>query len=88
MPSDDEFTFTHAGKTYRLPPFNRLKAGTVRKIRKLDDADATFTLLEKIADAKTLAAIDDMDIEELGDVMKAWKTHAGVSLGESDGSSA
>ena len=84
--SNDLFTWTSpAGVEIALPPMNRIKSGVIRKNRKLDPVDAAFTIIESIADEDTLAKIDDLDTEALNDLMEKWQ--AGVSVGESEGSS-
>lgn len=80
--TEDVFTFEHDGKTYALPKFGSWSTGLMRRIRKLSDVDATFTVLEEVADAKTLAAIDSMSLDEFNALQKAWADHAGVTLGE------
>jgi len=85
--TEDVFTFEYEGNWYTLPKFRSWSAGLMRRIRKLSDVDATFTVLEEVADAKTLAAIDSMSLDEFNALQQAWVDHAGVSLGESGSSS-
>jgi len=80
---EDRFEFEHNGRTYSLPRFGTWPAGLMRRIRKLSDVDATFTILEEVADTKTLAAIDSMSLDEFNALQQAWADHAGVTLGES-----
>jgi len=82
LSTEDVFTFEHDGRTYTLPKFGSWSAGLMRRIRKLSDVDATFTILEEVADAETLAAIDSMSLDEFNELQQAWAEHAGVSLGE------
>ncbi|MFA5712302.1 hypothetical protein [Mycolicibacterium sp.] len=84
---EDRFTFDHDGKTYSLPRFGSWSAGLVRRVRKLPDVDATFTILEEVADPETLAAIDAMDLDEFNRLQQDWAEHGGVTLGESGSSS-
>ena len=81
------FEFSHAGKTFDLPRFKHLKAGVIRKTRHLDEADVIFTVIESVANPTALAAIDDMTMDELMAMQKAWLEDSGVSLGESSNSS-
>lgn len=81
--AEDVFTFEHDGRMYTLPKFGSWSAGLMRRIRKLSDMDATFTILEEVADTKTLAAIDSMSLDDFNALQKAWADHAGVTLGES-----
>lgn len=80
---EDRFEFEHNGRTYSLPRFGTWPSGLVRRVRKLSDMDATFTILEEIADPDTLAAIDEMTLEQFNKFEKDWAAHAGVTLGES-----
>jgi len=81
-PSTD-FTYTlEDGSTITLPPFNSVKPGLIRKIRKLSDVDQFFTVLETLADEDTIVKIDDMDHDEFEDFQKEWFRHAGVDVGE------
>jgi hypothetical protein len=77
-----DFAFEHNGKTYYLPPLKAIKVAVTRKVRHLDPIDAMFTIIETVSSSATLAAIDDMTMDELGEVSAAWQKHSGVSLGE------
>ena len=84
---DDVFTFEWKGKTYTLPKFGNWPMGLFRQVRRLDEVDATFTILEAVASPEVLAVIDKMTPDEFGKVMSDWQAHAGVTLGESGSSS-
>jgi hypothetical protein len=77
-------TFTVDDKTYTLPVFT-LTSGEMRKLRKLNNVDAWYTLLEMKADQATIAASDDLTYAEAANLMQRWMQ--GLSLGESSGSS-
>lgn len=82
------FTWTHPDDesvTITLPEASAVPAGVWRRIRRMDEMDAMFTLLESVTDADGLAVLDTLTIEQLGTVFKEW--HGGVGLGESSGSS-
>ena|SRR5690554_6166340 len=85
--AEDVFEFEHGGETHTLPRFGSWSAGLVRRVRKLSDVDATFTILEEVADEAALAAIDSMDLDEFNRLQQDWMEHGGVTLGESDSSS-
>lgn len=68
-----------------LPRLNRLKAGLLRKVRNLNDVDAMFTILESVADKKTLEKVDELELVDLDALNKAWQED--VTPGESSGSS-
>ena len=79
----DDFV-TKVGETeVRLPSLTYLKPGLIRKIRRLGDVDAMYTLMELTLDEATLEVIDDMDPDEYAEMLDAWREHSGVSLGES-----
>jgi len=79
---EDRFEFEHDGEAYSLPKFGSWSAGLVRRVRKLSDVDASFTILEEVADPETLAVIDSMPLERFNELQQEWAEHAGVSLGE------
>jgi hypothetical protein len=41
-----------------------------------------FTIIESVASADTMTALDDMDMDELSAVTVAWQKHSNVSLPE------
>lgn len=84
---ENVFEFEHGGETYTLPRFGGIKQGLIRRIRKLSDVDATFTILEEVASPETLEALDDMTGDEFNAVIREWMEHSGVTLGESGSSS-
>ncbi|MET8774017.1 hypothetical protein ABZV58_03215 [Nocardia sp. NPDC004654] len=79
----DEFVHRVNDIEVRLPSLSYLKPGLIRRIRRLGDVDAMYTLLELTLPAEALAAIDDMDPDEYHALLEAWRTHSGVNLGES-----
>lgn len=80
----EDFTFDGLdGKTYALPHASRVKSGVYRKIRNAEGMDGVYLLVESIASEEALAALDEMDLEQLGAVLQAWQEHAGVGMGES-----
>lgn len=75
----DDYTFDVDGDTYSIPSFGAFNAGDIRAVRKLDEVDQMFTLVELVADKETLAAIDAMSIPRLTDFFSDWQDAAGVS---------
>lgn len=54
-----DFSFTtKADVTITVPPFTILKPGFIRKIRKLDEADQLFTMLEEVLDIRWQNKVD------------------------------
>lgn len=80
---DEPFEFEHAGQSYELAAATeQLTVGYARTHRHLDQADQLFTMLEELADKKTLAAIDTMKAAEFKQFQKDFFAHIGVELGE------
>ena len=73
------------GTEITLPRMDKIKTGIVRRHRKEEPVDFIFSVLEETADEKTLAQVDDLDTSALNVLVEKWQ--AGVSLGESQGSS-
>lgn len=84
-----EFRYTFkSGKTLVLPKLTSLMTfGTVRKLRKLSDQEAIFTLLEDKCSEEELAVLDEMDMAESDAFFSAWQADSGANLPESPGSS-
>ncbi|WP_156371279.1 hypothetical protein [Nocardia arizonensis] len=79
----DEFVYSVGDIDVRLPSLSYLKPGLIRRIRRLGDVDAMYTLLELVLPAESLAALDEMDPDAYHAFLDAWRTHSGVNLGES-----
>ena len=76
------------GQKITLPKFDSIvTVGFARKNRDKDQAELGWMILEKAADEKTLGVIDDQSLKTFEGLMKAWQEDAGVSVGESSGSS-
>lgn len=83
----ESFTFTHDGESYTLKPtLEHITPGFLRRIRKLDDLDAFFTILEEIADEKQLKVVDNMTHKEFGELSREFFGHLGAQRGESTAS--
>lgn len=80
----EKIEFTVDGKTYVLPTFV-ITSGEMRKLRRLNNLDAWYTLLEWKADPELIEASDKLPMQEVLDLLKRW--NQGLSLGESSGSS-
>lgn len=74
------------GVTITLPSMNHLPSGVARKIRKLDEGDQLFTMLEMLLDEDELAEVDKLDGQELEALIVEWHEASEVSLGESSAS--
>lgn len=68
-----------------LPNMRDIPGGVVRRVRKLPDVDAMFTMLEAVATPDELDRIDALPAHRMNDLFKAWSGGAGA--GESVGSS-
>lgn len=85
--SDKTFTWTAPdGTVIALPSLRHVKAGVIRRNRRREPVDAMFSIIEELADEATLAAVDDLDSEDLNDLVGQWQADGG-GLGESSGSS-
>lgn len=61
-----------------LPRFGQLPGGIFRKLRKADEAEQFFGLIElleerKAITSKTLDLIDELTLEQQMDMMKEWQ---------------
>lgn len=79
------YKLEHDGKTVALPDFKALPVGVIRKARKVDAEEAMWFILEEVLDAKALAVIDNMPLEDFTKAMNGWTQ--GAPLGESSQSS-
>lgn len=75
------------GHEIELPPFERIPAGVVRKLRHLVDGDFTFAILEELLSEDDLAAMDAVPLEEWGQLVSDWQGEATARVGESSASS-
>jgi hypothetical protein len=83
---DEPFTVytTEDGVTVGLASGKgRLKPGDFRKMSKLQDWQATFYMIEKVASPAALAVSDEFDDDEYAAMMKAWTEWSGTTSGES-----
>lgn len=80
---DEPFEFEHGGETFTLAaPSQVLTAGFARRTRDLPLANQFFEMVEALADADALAAIDEMQRDEFQQFQRDFYAHAGVELGE------
>ncbi|CAM3953473.1 hypothetical protein NONI108955_01245 [Nocardia ninae] len=83
----EKFTHTTAGgKTISLPRMENIPFGIIRKLRKENDTEQFFALIEGVAAAKDLAVIDAMTQAQVRELMNAWQKDSGIELGESSDS--
>ncbi|MGN2635338.1 hypothetical protein ACTD5D_03905 [Nocardia takedensis] len=82
-PVKDKFVRVIDGVEVSLPSLSYLRPGLIRRIRKLGDVDALYTLLELELSPQALAVVDEMDPEDYREFLDAWREHSGVNLGES-----
>jgi hypothetical protein len=80
----EPITFTVNDKTYALPIFE-LTSGDMRKIRRMNDIDAWYSLLEMHAESELINASDKLPYPEIADLFKRWTQE--LKPGESSGSS-
>lgn len=83
-----KYTFL-SGKTLVLPQFDSIMTfGRARRLRKADEGEQMFALVEEVCDETALAVLDEMDLAETQTFFEAWQNASGVSVGESASSSA
>ena len=80
------FTYNYNGQTISLPKFGNFPFGVIRKIRKLEDEEQFYSLLELVTKdyPDPLDVIDSMYADDVAELVTAWQEDAGVSLGESE----
>lgn len=69
-----------------LPHFKNLPFGVIRRLRKEDEAEQLFGLVEQVADAETLAILDQLEMADIEELFGAWQKASGVTVGESTAS--
>lgn len=81
--TNDDKMFTYASRSgiVRVRSLARMPVGVIRKVRKLDQADQFFTMLEMVA-PEYLEVVDQWDGDELADFLTKWQRWSGVGLGE------
>lgn len=80
----NDFEFEHDGKLYRIPQFQELPTGALRKARNAaDDLDKAFLIIEHVMgeNSPELNAVDHMTLKEFGEFVRAWTQ--GAPMGES-----
>lgn len=83
------FKLASTGKTYSLPMLGSLPARDARRLNGLADAsegeqlDACFDLFDRLCPG----LVDDLSLDELTEVVSAWRSASGISVGESPASS-
>lgn len=83
--TQERFHFEIDGKDYSLP--RQVTAGAMRKaVREgLDPLSQAFMIVEEVADAETLAALDSLPMSEFNTIIaKDWLR--GMAVGESSSS--
>ena len=78
---------TDAGVEITLPRFSNVPAGVIRKLRKANNLDFMFGVLEAVADEATIGAIDALGMDEVSRLATAWQKDGNVTAGESGASS-
>lgn len=73
------------GTVIALPSMRSMKAGVLRRHRKLEPVDFTFTVLEEVADKATITQVDELSVDDLNALFEAWQ--GDVTPGESSPSS-
>lgn len=74
---------TEAGETVEIRKFSSLPGKAFRTVRKLDQADQMFTILEDYASKEALSVLDELPMNEFNQFVQAWQADSGVSVGKS-----
>ena len=88
----DVFAFTHKGKRYEFarPTAEVITPGWLRRNRKMEDVDATYSAIEQLADDDVLDVIDAMSWADHGTFQENFQEHMqqvmGVTMGEATAS--
>lgn len=82
----DLFELETSAGLVRLPKFSRLKFGVVRRLRKVDEDELPFFLVEELAGEESLAVIDELEPDEVRALFEKWQGDAGVDAGNSSAS--
>ena len=81
--SSDNFVFeTAEGTVLTLPSLAKIKPGLIRKIRRMNDVDQLFTILETILTDDELTVVDEMEYDEFERLNDEWAEHSGVDVGK------
>lgn len=81
---NEPFEWEHDGQLFTIPLASKIKAGIIRRASKhASEVGQIFAIFEEIVDQDTLAIIDDMSLDELGEMFVAWQQHGGETVGES-----
>lgn len=75
------YTIEHKGKKIELPDFKKLPVGVIRKARSMEANEQMWFMIESVLDAKGLAVLDTMTMDEFSDAVTGWTQ--GAPLGES-----
>lgn len=75
------------GYELKLPKFENVPAGVLRKTRRMTDLDQAFSILEELMTEEDLEHVDLLDRNGLNDFLKAWRDGSAVDPGESSASS-
>lgn len=83
--------FHHTAPTgfeFVLPRFENIPMRVIRDTYKLEGAEQTFTMLERIMTEEQFEQVLELGQKQFNDLMKAWKGQSEIEPGESSASSA
>ncbi|WMI34031.1 tail assembly chaperone [Microbacterium phage TukTuk] len=86
----NQFEFKVPGdrKTYRIPKAKYLTMGQIEALQEKKDEVLLTDILEMLGQGEAREAVRTLDQEQLMDLMEAWQTDSGISVGESSASPA
>lgn len=66
------YVIEHKGKSIELPDFKSIPVGVVRRARSLDADESMWAILEGVLDAKQIAVLDSMGLDEFAAAIAGW----------------
>lgn len=82
----EKFHYVQDGQEFTLPKFKHAPVGVIRKVRSLSQGEQIFAVLEAMAGAEALAAIDSMEAWQFNKFTEDWQKDSSITLGESTAS--
>lgn len=83
----EKFHYKVGDREIVLPKMENLPSGLIRRLRKTNDLEMMYGLLEANLGDEDMAALDDLTMKEIADLYSAWEAGSETSMGESSGSS-
>ena len=79
----EQFTYKVGNRVIKLPKFDNIPFGVVRKLRKQSEEEQFFGLIEAVTSEKDLELLDTLGQSQIVELMEAWQKDGGVEMGKS-----